>query len=169
MGPLEARVPVLLQAPPHDPVHRGRDRSIQGVERRGRLLQDRGQRRRHRVAPEGVLPPQKFVEDHPEGEEVGPRVHRLRPHLLGGHVSHRPHQHAGLGGARGRHLLGVHAHGGELGEAEVEDLDAPVRGEEEVLGLEVAVDDALAVCGGEALGGLDGPGEDLALCRASAG
>ena len=36
-------------------------------------------------------------------------------------------------------------------EAEVEDLDAPVVQQEEVLGLDVAVDDALVVRGGEAL------------------
>ena len=64
-------------------------------------------------------------------------------------------------------------HLGELGEAEVEDLDPPVLGHEEVGGLEVAVDDAPLVGGGEAAGdllrvidglaGRQGPGgEDLA-------
>ncbi len=52
---LEALLPPLLQAPPHDPVHRRRDRRVQAHERRRRLLQDRGQRRRHRLAPERVL------------------------------------------------------------------------------------------------------------------
>ena len=35
--------------------------------------------------------------------------------------------------------------------AEVEDLDSPVRGHEQVLGLQIAVDDALVVRGGEAI------------------
>ena len=45
-----------------------------------------------------------------------------------------------------------------LGQAEVEDLHPPVGGEEQVLGLEVAVDDALGVRGGEAASHL---GRDL--------
>ena len=43
----------------------------------------------------------------------------------------------------------------ELGEAEVEDLDAAVARDEEVLGLQVAVDDALLVRGGQAVRDLD--------------
>ena len=39
----------------------------------------------------------------------------------------------------------------ELGEAEVEDLDPPVARDEDVLGLQIAVDDALVVRGGEPL------------------
>ena len=42
----------------------------------------------------------------------------------------------------------------ELGQAEVEDLGAIVRGDEDVLRLQVAVDDALLVCGGESEGDL---------------
>ena len=43
----------------------------------------------------------------------------------------------------------------ELGDAEVEDLDEAVLGQEQVLGLEVPVDDALVVGGGEAEQDLD--------------
>ena len=39
---------------------------------------------------------------------------------------------------------------GQLGQAEVENLDAPVGGDEEILGLEVAVDDPLLVRGRQA-------------------
>ena len=49
----------------------------------------------------------------------------------------------------------------QLGQAEVEDLDAPVPGDEQVLGLQVAVDDALVVGGGEPAGDLRG--ESIAL------
>ena len=50
----------------------------------------------------------------------------------------------------------------ELGQAEVQDLDPPVAGDEEVLGLEVAVDDALGVRGGEPPRDLDRVVERLA-------
>ena len=69
--------------------------------------------------------------------------------LLGRHVRDRA-QHsafAGLQGARGRAavLLGHR----ELGQAEVEDLGAPVRGHQDVFGLEVAMHDPLLVRGGQ--------------------
>ena len=50
-----------------------------------------------------------------------------------------------------------------LGEAEVEDLDVAVVGHEDVVGLEVAVDDALAVRGGEAPRDLERPVDRLLL------
>ena len=65
--------------------------------------------------------------------------------LLGGHVVRGAADHGG-GLA---HLFDG------LGEAEVHDLHAAAQGEEEVRGLDVAVDDALAVRVGEALGHLD--------------
>jgi hypothetical protein len=58
-----------------------------------------------------------------------------------------------LGGG-GRVLVADHL-APELGQAEVEDLEAPVPGDEEVFGLEVAVDDAFLVGRGQAVGRLD--------------
>ena len=52
--------------------------------------------------------------------------------------------------------------GDELGQAEVEDLDAPVPADEDVLRLQVAVDDPLVVRGGEAVRDLDRVVEGLA-------
>ena len=46
----------------------------------------------------------------------------------------------------------------DLGEPEVEDLDPVVGGEEDVVGLEIAVDDVAAVGGGEAVGDPQAPG-----------
>ena len=50
-----------------------------------------------------------------------------------------------------------------LGQAEVQDLDVAVVRDEDVVGLQVAVDDALAVRGGEALGDLQRPVHGLPL------
>ena len=64
--------------------------------------------------------------------------------LLGRHVLGRAHRHARAGQAALARGLGL----GRLGDAEVEHLDevggAVARDQEDVLGLEVAVDDALA-------------------------
>ena len=62
------------------------------------------------------------------------------------------------GGAGGVELglVGTEA----AGEAEVEDLDEAAVGEHDVGGLEVAMEDAEVVGGGEAVGGLDAGGED---------
>jgi hypothetical protein len=51
------------------------------------------------------------------------------------------------------------------GEAEVDDAHAAVAVDEHVVGLEVAVDEAVLVGGGEALAGLAEHGEDLAPAR----
>ena len=44
----------------------------------------------------------------------------------------------------------------QLGQTEVQDPDGTVLGDEQVLGLQVAVNDALVVCSGETAGDLDG-------------
>ena len=71
--------------------------------------------------------------------------------LLGGHVRDRAEDRAGLRvrAERGHGLRLRRRH--QLGDAEIEDLEPPVAGAEEVLRFEVAVDDALAVRGAEAL------------------
>jgi hypothetical protein len=80
----------------------------------------------------------------------------LPAHLLRGHVGHGAHDHARLRGAgHGRTCGGLPRWAQQLGQTEVENLDAAVAGDEEVLGFEVAVDDALLVGGGQARDHLD--------------
>ena len=98
---------------------------------------------------------------------------RLPAHLLGRHVTHRPEDDAGLGrrrsavGRLGRSLgrrLGLR----QLGETEVEDLDAAVARHEQVLGLQVAVHDPLLVRGGEPVRDLDRVVDGLARRESAA-
>ncbi len=110
---------------------------------------------------EGQLAGEQLEQDHAQGVEVAPRVQCAPRRLLGRHVLGGPLDHAlgrELGGLAPRALL-------ELGDPEVDDLHVvpvpPLRGEEDVLGLEVPVEDALSVDGlqgaAELLGDEDGP------------
>jgi hypothetical protein len=108
--------------------------------------EDLRQHRHHVVAGERTLPGQALEEDAPEREDVAARV-EIAPTfgLLGRHVARRADHDVG-GGDR-RRLA-------DLRDAEVDHLhavDATVH-EEEVLGLDVAVDDAARVGDAERLG-----------------
>jgi hypothetical protein len=80
--------------------------------------------------------------------------------LLGGHVRGGADDGADGGGewgcrtGRWGRTSSTSPRGRRAGEAEVEDADAAVVADEHVVGLEVAVDDADGVGGGEALAGL---------------
>jgi hypothetical protein len=110
------------------------------------------------------------VEDAAQGEEVAARVRLPALELLGRHVlegaedgAHRGERRrqllgrelAELGAARLRPARGV-----EFRQAEIEQLDAAL-GEEDVAGLEVAVDDPGRVRALERVGDLDPEPEDL--------
>ncbi len=97
---------------------------------------------------------EEFVQQDPEGVQVGVRADRAAHRLLGGHVGR---------GADGR--TGVREAGGigveDGGDAEVEDGDRAVGADHDVAGLEVAVDDRHRVHraedGAELGGDRDGP------------
>ena len=78
------------------------------------------------------------------------------PDLFGRHVADSPHDGSGLGAdlLRGRIAGYIGLGTGELGQTEVENFCATIVGEEEVLRLKVAMDNALLVGGGEATGDL---------------
>ena len=123
-------------------------------------------------AVEGMAAGGELVEDEAEGEDVGLDAGLAGDELLGRHVGDGAAA-GGVGGAgdslgRADFALVDGAAGVELGlvgteaagEAEVEDLDEAAVGEHDVGGLEVAVEDAEGVGGGEAVGGLDAGRED---------
>ena len=117
------------------------------------------QNRRHRLGdgPARERPPaaQHLVQHAPEAEDVRAVVDGLAAHLLGGHVAHGADHRPGVGLAPQRGRFGVARRRGRRAalarEAEVEDLEATVARDDQVLGLEVAVDDALLVRRREAL------------------
>jgi hypothetical protein len=125
------------------------------VGQRARVLaQDRGHRLGGGLALERSPPRQHLVHDAAQREDVRPRVGHVPAHLLGRHVAHRPEHGARVRGPRERRRARVRPGARRRrallpGEAEVEDLHPPVVRQEQVLGLEVAVDDPLVVRGGK--------------------
>ena len=137
--------------------HRGRGGAGQS---RGLVAQDGAHHLRRAPAGEGALAGQELMEHAAEGEDIGAGAGGLAPHLLRRHVADRAEDRPGGGerhlGAGLGHLTGARL-AGELGETEVEDLDPPFLGHEDILGLEVAMHDPALVGRGEAARDLGGP------------
>ena len=139
---------VLREAALDDPAEKRRELRIELRHRLRLVPDDGGQRLGGRGPREGTFPGQHLVEDDAERELVAPEVDGLAPRLLRRHVGHRPEDDPLLAHGRERGRAGV----GRLvvrdvvpGEAEVEELRVPVLRQEDVLGLDVAVDDPLPV------------------------
>ena len=155
---LESTVAVLFEAMLDDVVESGRDVSPGRRKLRRLLCQDRDDRVARRGPLERALAREHLVQDRSERKDVRAVIDGESPHLLGRHVAQRPQHHAGLrvgGTCRPAGLVVRRNHLDPLREAEVQDLEMPVLVDEQVLGLQVPVDDALLVGGGEAPGNLD--------------
>jgi hypothetical protein len=145
---LIARLAILGQAALDDALQLRR-RGRRELSERGRILvKDLVQRVDERLGLERPRVRNGLVQDAAEREDVGARVERLAGDLLGGHVPRRAEKLAVRGeGAEGggvgadRIPRGV----GQLGQAEVDDLRVAVLGDQDVVGLEIAVNDPGAV------------------------
>ncbi len=106
---------------------------------------------------------EELVEQTPQGVHVGGGAGGLAQGAFGREVEAGADDLAG-GGERGAGVVE------EAGDAEVADLQGAVGVQQEVGGLDVTVDDALRVCGGEPGGGLRGEiGHPLGGQRAGGG
>jgi hypothetical protein len=113
------------------------------------------------VAGKGAAAAEHFVEDGAEAEDVAAGIDGFALGLLGGHVGSGAGDFAFLADGGGLRLEPVRRAGQELGKAEIEDLDAAVAVDEDVVGFQVAVDDAGLVGGGESVADLDGVAEGI--------
>ena len=118
------------------------------------LFQDRIQRFDLGIAPEGPASGQHLPEDDAEREDVGSAVDRLPADLLGAHVAHGSGDHSGLRGDRAPSRFVLHRAAERfvpLRQPEVENSREAGGCDHDVLGLDVAVDDALFVRRGESV------------------
>ena len=131
-----------------------RRRQGDAVERRRRIAKDGGDRAGVGGVLERPAPRRHLVQHHPERELVAAVVDLAALRLLGRHVGHGSEHRAGRGEGCGGGRLVVAARLArrarlDASEPEVEHLGAAVRRDDHVLRLQVAVDDALGVRGGE--------------------
>ena len=106
-------------------------------------------------ARRGPRPCDHFIEDHAEAPDVGTVIDRLAAGLLRRHVGGGSHHDAlSRAGNRG-HVRLVRGRRPHLGEAEIEHLHVIARADEDVGGLDVAVDDARGMRGVQRVGDLD--------------
>ena len=169
MGRVEAVPGSLLQTAAHEARDARRDSPARPGHLGRVLLQDRVHRLDRAVASERAHAREHLVKQRPEREDVRAVIHRLAPDLLGRHEAHRPQHHARFRGPRALvSFADERRRARQLGEAEVEDLDPAVVRDEDVVGLEVAVDDPLVVSGGKAAGDLQRVVEGLADRKRSA-
>ena len=162
------RVPLLAllrEAPFRDPSQRNRRIRRRRAEARRFLADDRRHRLRRARAREGAPARDHLVENRSEGKLVRPEIERLAERLLRRHVADRPQHDAGLRRGRNRrrlrHLARLAGRRGQLGEAEVQDLDDVLPRHHHVLGLQVAVDDSRGMRLGEPLGHLPADSQEL--------
>ena len=114
------------------------------LRRLGSVLDDECGRR---IPEERGTPGDHLVEDAAERVDVRPRVERLALALLGGHVDRRPEHHPAHRQVRSAREIGSVL--SKLGHAEIQNLDedraVARRFEEDVVGLQIAMDDAFGV------------------------
>ena len=146
---LESLARILLETMANDAIQSRRDVGSSAGEVGRVLLEDRGHRLGGRVALERTLAGQHFVEHRSQGKQIAPRVGDLSTHLFGRHVADRAHHRARMRDHRRRHGRALCGEGRtDVGvsrrprEAKVQDLHLTVVQHEDVLGLQVAMDDA---------------------------
>ncbi len=151
---------ILLEQPADDVLERRDDVGVDRARRHRDAIQDLVEDDRRRLALEGLDAGRHLVHHHAEREEVAALVDGLAAGVLGRHVGDGADGHPGrcqgmlLGDRdvdRGQAAAVRH----HLRETEVHHLHLAALGDEDVAGLDVAVEDALAVRGVERVRDVD--------------
>ena len=154
-GRLVPLIEALRHRPGDDPVELDRQCLVDAGRRRGGRLYDLQRAVGRRRACEGQASGHHLEQDDAEREDVGAVIAALAKRLLRRHVRHR------RGRLRASGCLGQRLHARDAArrprrQAEIEQLRVPLRRDEDVVGREVAVNEARCVRVGERIGDLDG-------------
>jgi hypothetical protein len=98
-----------------------------------------------------------FIEHHAEAENIRAMIGRSPTHLFRRHIADSSHDGAGIGFSNG--LRGIRVRWSlrlQFRESEVENLRTAVVRDHDVIGLEIAMDDAGGMRGGQSVGNLRG-------------
>ena len=149
---LKTLIALFFQAVLDHARQRRGDRRIGGAQLRRVVLEDGTQRLDGGLALERALAADHFVQHGAEAEDVAAMIGGLAAHLLGRHVSGGAEDHALRRVVRCAIRVASRPPAerlAQLRQTEIENLDAAIVGDEHVLGLDVPVDDAFLVRGGE--------------------
>ena len=141
---------ILLKAPVDDPRDGLGNLRPHGARLRWRFPQHLAQDGERRIASEGSLAGEHFVEGRARGKDVGARIHRLAFRLFRRHIRGRPHDGVGHRDRCGGHGAVAHRNRGrQLRQSKIEDLDDALVRHDDVGRLDVPVYDLGGVRGGE--------------------
>ena len=115
------------------------------------VFQDRAHGVGGGLPSERTLAGKHLVKNGAETENIAAMIGFLAAHLFRRHVAYGTEHHAGTGGTTGwsKRLLIADAMLDQLCQAEVQDLHATIFGNKDVLGLQVAMNDVLVMCGSQ--------------------
>ncbi len=165
---LIAEVAILLQSFVDNFFELGRQVRIQADGRNWGAIQNSFGDDAGAFAAEGQYTGGHFIEHDAEGKNVGACVEFLGADLFGRHVGNGAENGAragklGVSCAHGAVAIGSHVGtmgAGDFGEAEIENFGMAALSDENVGGLDVAMDDAFGVSGIESVGDFDGDFEE---------
>ncbi|HUI77606.1 MAG TPA: hypothetical protein VLY24_06805 [Bryobacteraceae bacterium] len=162
---LVAQVAVFFQGFVDDRFELRRKLGVEAEWRSGIIVKDGVEQERGGGAVKWQSAGGHFVEHGTEGEDIAAPIEFLAPRLFRRHIGNGADGGAGAGKVVDARSLGdlrvgkAGAAGGHFGEAEIEDLGVAALADENVGGLNVAVNNALVVGGIERVGDFDGQGK----------
>ena len=177
---LIAEITILFQRPADDVAQLVRHVRVVAQGRLRRAIQNFGKNDAGRVATKRKYARGHLIEHYAKGKNVTASIEILAAHLLGGHVSHGAnggsgtgevvgvdtHSHGSVGGGGGTDTrLGVD----HFGEAKVQDFGVAALGNEDIGGLNVAVQDAFGMGSVKGIGEVDGNFHDAGNVQSTGG
>jgi len=144
---------VFLETMMHDAIERRRNRAQRLGQRRRFFFQDRAHHFDRAIAGERAFAAQHFVENRAKAKNIRTLIRHLPAHLLRRHVAHGAEDHTGLrgGGPRQSFVSVFRLRRGQFGQAKIQNFYVAVAGDENIFGLQVAMDDSFVVRGGQGL------------------